>query len=118
MANILNGFDGYMVLDDDRTSDLISIGHTKNFAIQVVVTGVTGSAVGTIDVEVSNDKTNWIAWFWQNMDGASDTDGYAVNNTDFTRVFNFIDVGAGWARVKYDRKSGTGGLNFYINSKK
>lgn len=117
MANVLLGFDGYMTLDESQESDLMAIGHAKHFAIQVVVTGATGSAVGEIVVQVSNDKANWVDVYWVDQSGVVQ-DGYDVNSTDFTHMFDASDIGAGWARLKYNYTSGTGGLNFYINSKK
>jgi hypothetical protein len=117
MVRVLAGFDGYMTLDATQNSDLMAIGHAKRFAIQVVVTGNAGSAVGEIVVQVSNDQTNWCDVYWVDHAGVIQ-DGYDVNSTDFSHMFDASDVGAGWARLRYVRTSGTGGLNFYINSTK
>lgn len=117
MARVLQGFDGYMTLNDNQESDLMAVGHARNFSIQVVVTGATGSAVGEIAVQVSNDQTNWCDVYWVDQAGVIQ-DGYDVNSTDFTHMFDASDVGAGWARLVYNRTSGTGGLSFYVNYKK
>ena len=117
MVRILQGFDGYMTLDETQSSDLIAINHAKHFSIQVVVTGADGTAVGEIAVQVSNDKENWCDVYWVDQSGTIQ-DGYDVSNTDFTHMFDASDVAAGWARLTYNRTSGTGGLHFYINTKR
>jgi hypothetical protein len=117
VIRVLNGFDGYMILDTTQTSALMAIGHARQFSIQVVVTGVAGSAVGEIVIQTSNNQNDWCDVNWVDNAGVVQ-DGYDVTSTDFTHMFDASDVGGGWARLGYNRTSGTGGLTFYVNYKK
>ena len=117
MVRVLQGFDGYLNLDESSSSDLISIGHVQHASIQIVVLGDDGTAVGEVKVEVSNDQTNWSTVYWVDHAGVIQ-DGYDVNDTDFSHIFDASDLGAGWMRLTYTRTSGEGGLNFYVNTKK
>lgn len=118
MVRIMEGFDGYMLLDDDATSDLFSIGHSSCFSVQIVVEGADGSAAGELTLELSNDKSNWVEVPWIDAYDNTAYDGYDIAGTDFTRMVLARDICSGWGRLVYTRSSGTGGLSYYLKTRR
>lgn len=115
MSTQLNGFDGYMVLTETQNSDPISVGHAARNAIQVVVDNT--DAVGEIVIQGSIDKTNWVVLNYEDASGNLQNGYDVTSGNDVNHVFE-TDTALPWLRVRYVFTSGTGGLNFYINSKR
>lgn len=112
---VLAAFDGYMILNATQNSDHISIGHASRCAIHVVVDNV--DAYGEVVIQASNNRTNWVDVYWKDENGVTQ-DGYDVTTgNDLNHIFD-ADTAAGWLRVRYERVSGSGGLWFYVNTKK
>jgi len=112
MSKIQEDFDGYFVMNADRTSDDIAIGHADVLSVQAVMT-IT-DAVGTLKLQMSNDRTNWVdGYFAVNGDTETLTDGYDVDSVDSNLLLS-TPVISSWAKLAYTSTSGTGGLTYYV----
>jgi hypothetical protein len=87
-------------MSGDITSSVVELAAYRNQAIQAVW---TGSPVGNIQMEVSNDGTNWF------VQGSPVAAGGSAGTAMFTVQF------APWAksRLFFDFTSGTGVLNAF-----
>ena len=71
-----------------------SVGYLENCGIQVTVTG-TGAVTATVDIEVTNDETNWLQFDVVTLSGTNlATDGTGIS--------------IGWADVRANVKALTG----------
>ena len=117
MGKILSGFDGYLMLGATAYGDDITAGHASKAAIQVIVAN-TGSAAGKIKIQASLNQTNWCDVYFVDSTGTI-VDGYALaDGYNLNHMFDISDLGASWLRVAWIRTSGTGGLTYYVNTKK
>jgi len=86
-----------------RTSEVIDIGNTSGHAVHAIW---TGTPVGNLTVEASNDGVNFFVLATQAAGGAASQ--YLLNSNG--AHYQFI-------RVVYTFSSSTGVLNCYISSK-
>jgi hypothetical protein len=86
------------------TSDIYTIAGRKVYAIHAIY---TGSPVGTLTLEASNDGSTWAT-----VTGSSTAVSGASNT-----FFNVADAGYEMVRLKYTLASGTGTLNAYASYK-
>lgn len=114
-SNISPGSDGYEVLNADWNSDAISVPtpHTTG----VVQCVFTGDAVGMVKLQDSVDREHWRAMRMVTLDGYY-ADGYSVIGVPGHFMFEIETLTAPWLRVKYERTSGTGGLNYHTRAKR
>ena len=84
-------------------------------SVHVVVDNT--DAEGEIVLQGSNNKTHWVDIYCEDENGNSQ-DGYDVTSGNNVNHIFDADIAVGWLRVKYNFTSGTGGLNFYVNTKK
>lgn len=115
MTNILQKMEGYMVLDEDRTSDLIPITASNEFSIQIVVDST--NAVGEVKFQGSIDKTNFNDFNFLDENYAIQ-DGYDIESgASFSHIFDF-STATPFLRISYSSTSGTGGMDFYVHRKR
>lgn len=99
------------------TSAVTNIQFMDNIGVQLNVTGLAGSAVGTFALQVSIDYTqdnngnvtvpgHWITF----LQGAS-------NSTDQQIYFDLNQLSAPWIRLVYTKTSGTGHFDAFITGK-
>ena len=86
------------------TSLTINLNHMSQFNVQALF---TGSPVGAIKIQQSNDGTNW-----------DDVPASSVSvSAAGSQSWNLYMVGYPWARLVYTRTSGTGTLNATVYAK-
>lgn len=85
--------------------------YLDNVSVQAIF---TGSPVGALSVQVSNDTTTAQAnvGTWTDYSGMAYTISAAGDI-----VFNMSNVGSRWIRLVYYKTSGTGTLNAYVSGK-
>jgi hypothetical protein len=85
-------------------SSPLSISGKTLVAIQCYIDNT--DAVGTISIQGSNDKSNWVdlTWFDENQDPQTE---YAVSSgTDVNQLFDLAWLGVHWVRVYWTRTAG------------
>jgi hypothetical protein len=93
-------------LSASYNSDAIDLKDATMFSLQAVL---TGSPVGTIKLQVTNEPTpsNW-----------KDVNGSSVSITAATNVvWDKSRAPYRWVRIAYTRSSGTGSINIYATMK-
>ena len=88
----------------DITSRAQALPHIFGYCVQAVW---TGSPVGTMTLEASNDGV-----IWSTVDGSTEAISGAGDG-----IYHVTDVFYAYVRLKYTRTSGTGTLNVSINLK-
>lgn len=84
-------------------------------SIQMVLDNT--DAYGEVVVETSNNEDNWSTVYWKDENGTIQ-DGYDVTvGNDMNHIVDAV-LGTGWIRLKYNRVSGDGTLNYYISIKR
>lgn len=87
------------------TSDIVDIQKTLFVGLQL--TAASATHVGTITVQVSNDRTNWF-----NVVFDDGTSTIVVSNGSAVATFvNLADLASQWMQVVYTATSGVGSLN-------
>jgi hypothetical protein len=93
-------------LGASTTSNPVDVTHLSNVAIHLIY---TGTPTGTIDVEVSNDSTNWIVL------GSPNT--VALSGAAGGTLLQLTNIGYYHLRIKYTRTSSTGTLTALLGGK-
>ncbi len=118
MAQLFGG--GHLIDSDttdnmgaDVTSNWVPIEGSHGVGLEVKVdntsTASTGTAAGTIAVQVSNSTSNWTA-----LEFSDGTTSLTVSSgTDVTKALDLVDLNWRFLRVFYDRTSGDGILDVY-----
>lgn len=114
MTKFEEGFDGYLVIDDTRTSHNIPTVQKETVSVQTIMDNT--DAVGTLTLQASQDGSNWLdAYGYINGDFNSLVNSYAVTSgVDANVIFTISPVFSSWLRLKFTSVSGTGGLTYKI----
>ena len=110
-----------IVTNGNMTTTINSLGIDLNQVVLYSIQAVfTGSPVGTLKLQISNDIVNPIATGTQAVEVVNWTD-YTGSSTPVTTsgnfVWNCLDVGYRWVRLVYTPTSGSGTLNATISGK-
>lgn len=89
-------------LASNQTSDSIELNDSRGYCVHSII---TGSPVGSLIVEVSNDNSNFVA-----------EDTYAVSAAG-QRLYNKDGAYYKYIRVRYSFTSGSGSLTSYVSTK-
>jgi hypothetical protein len=101
-------FEYQLVLNQSMTSTYTSPSQQLAFMINACIQAVfTGTPVGTLDLQVSNDNVNWTVYT-----GSSTT----VNGAG-SFAWLLADIGFPWIQVVYTASSSTGSLSVTVNGK-
>lgn len=101
-------------LDDDWTSDPISLGAGFNVAVQVFLFN-DSDAYGSMEFQVTNDRSGT----WHPLPFGTDSDtSIEVSGDNVDNLYDLGCIGAGWFRVKYTRTSGSGVLDLHCIRKR
>jgi hypothetical protein len=118
ISNVIStlGMDGYALVNADFGSDFVNIGPARSASVQVVLTN--SNAAGTLRVQTSNNKSNWV-----NVPFVDETntivDGYSVTSgNNVNHIFDLTDISSSWARLKYESTSGRGSMHYYWQLKR
>ena len=114
---IMRDFDGYLLLNATGNSESMFVGHAIRLGVQTV--SDNSDAAGTLKLQVSNDETNWVdGYFSFASNTGSLMDSYAVAAGQPFNAMISHEAFSAFARLRWERTSGTGGLTFYIKVKK
>lgn len=91
-------------MGSDLYSKMISVQAARGFSIQAVVNNNSGSPVGTIYYQGSNNGSTWV-----NLNAGTAVAG------DVDDINDFPDTNVAWLRIFWDRTSGTGLLDCYVH---
>lgn len=84
----------------DQTSAAVNLMGYRTGSVQVVWASLTGSVDGTIKLQVSNDKVNWV-----DKDGAS----FTLSGASGTNLISLLNITEKWYREVYAHTSISGG---------
>lgn len=101
-------FEYQLLSGGDMSGNITSNAQQLNqMALSAIQAYWTGSPVGTLKLQISNDNANWTDYT-----GSSTSVSGAGNF-----VWNLVYAGFPWVRVVYTFSSGTGSLSVTVNGK-
>jgi hypothetical protein len=121
MANLLTkeaiAMSGTMDLDADGYSCFHNIGKEPYWSIQLVV-AEGQSADGYAYIQGSNNKSDWVDLAWQGPDGYAADSIHVAPLTGANELLNTPGIALGFIRVRYERQSNDGTLQYWVNTSK
>ena len=95
-------------LNEDYTSDGITMGQMARLSIQVVIDNT--DVGGVLTFECSNNNTDWLELCWIDGDTQDREDSYPVTvGTNLNEIFDWDNLGVGFVRMKWEKSAGTTG---------
>ena len=89
-------------------------GHSK-ISLHVLVSNT--DAVGTLKVQGSNDKTNWVDVGFMDENGDYQTELAVSSGVDVNHCFDVTDLGMYYVQLYYTSTSGSGTLTLHLQMK-
>lgn len=101
-------FEYQLLIAGDMSGNVTSPSQQLTFMVACCIQAVfTGTPVGTLILQVSNDNTNWTTY----------TGSSATVNGAGNFAWLLADIGYPWIRIVYTAGSSTGLLNISVNGK-